>query len=186
MCASANVLWSGDDVTAGDMEWYLVERFRWQLWWPDDNLPQADQSRKERRDQTCAAKQGSPRHSILTKSLVRTPLDAGRIRGQQAWLARLTTDRLLALHGSVEQLWVTMLLTLFSDTIRVSLRIEVTHNGIHRCNPRRCLSAVRATQRENVPGILNRIRSNVVTALSEELRATFENSDTVSYLMIIT
>jgi hypothetical protein len=37
-----------------------------------------------------------------------------------------------------------------------------------------------------VPGILNRNKRNVVTALSEVLRATFENSDNVSYLMIIT
>jgi hypothetical protein len=40
MCASANVLWSGD-VTADDMEWYFLECFRRQLWWHADSVPQA-------------------------------------------------------------------------------------------------------------------------------------------------
>jgi hypothetical protein len=39
MCASANVLWSGD-VTADNMEWYFVECSHRQLWWPRDSMPQ--------------------------------------------------------------------------------------------------------------------------------------------------
>jgi hypothetical protein len=72
---------------------------------------------------------------------------------------KLTTDRLLALHGSVEQLWVKMLLTLFSDTIR-----ESSHRSyIQRYPPVQSseMSESRTSNatshRENVPAILNRI-----------------------------